>query len=203
MSRTRRKCLPENTGSDFLTRSSGITEKDARERSKVAPVAIRAACGHSIVDDMVPLDPNLLAYRLSKYAALEIMTCFHITFFGKLKSIVSSGLRPGGEVGARMVAFFTPYAACDPEGQQVYEKENGEWVSMLIQRGSWYMVENAIGSKGFASRETLCERAKTVLNNLSRSQRASFGGAFGSSFVACRKALADSEKKSSRFPWSP
>lgn len=98
----------------FLRRCGiDMSERDVHCRDGgllyVAPVAIRATCGHSTVKDMVPLDPNLLAYKLSREATLELVTCFHVTPFKNLTSIITSGLRPGGEVGDRMMTFFAPY----------------------------------------------------------------------------------------------
>lgn len=75
-----------------------------------------------------------------------------------------------------------------------YEQENGSWIRMLIQRGSWYIVDDAVGSRKAASRSTLIEHSKRVLRNLSLRAQAGEEGAFGSSFATCRKALEKLER---------
>ena len=102
------------------------------------PVAIRAPNGHKEGGrDDVTLLASSLSHPIAPITAINIPSCFHITWKRNLRGIWKEGLIPGGSDGEghRMFSFFNPYAPWDPRSWNVtksVDTRKGEYMCLYI-----------------------------------------------------------------------
>ena len=146
---------------------------------------------------------------------MSIITCFHVTPWKNLQSIIDKGIVPGGDGKGRVMSFFTPYAPWDARCQGIlptktfhdemvvviyidaltmckfgsyvdmdghimadrvipfsqvqgmwYRYQNSKWKRLLVHQARTHFVESVTGACKMARKDTLCERARTVIDYL-------------------------------------